>query len=110
MGLLHVNFDWIQVAGSDAVNGNTACTLANTTTGACVQKLVFYNWDNGVRTSAEIDNTNKTPAAVAATPPGGHACGATPTAGAQLASYLVQATSTQGSVTLTGTASGTFAY
>jgi hypothetical protein len=108
MGVLHVNFDWIQVAGSDAVAGNTACTLANTTTGACVQKLVFYNWDSGLRTTAEIDNTNKTPPAPATNP--GHACGASPTTGSHLANYIVQATSTQGGVTLTGSAPGTFGY
>lgn len=105
MGVFHANFDWIQVAGSDAVNGNTACTLANTATGACVQKLVFYNFDSGVRTVAEIDNGNKTPAAAAP----GHACG-TPTAGTQVATFTVQATSTQNGTTLTGSTSGTFGY
>ena len=105
MGVLHSTFDWIQVAGSDAVNGNTACTLANTTTGACVQKLVFYSWDSGVRTVAEIDNGNKTPTAAAP----GHACG-TPTAGTQVATFTVQATSTLNGTTWTGSTSGTFGY
>jgi hypothetical protein len=108
MGLLHVSFDWIQVAGSDPVNGNTACTVANTPSGACVQKLVFYNWDSGLRTTAQIDNGNKTPATVAAPP--GHACGLTPTAGTQVAGYTVQASSSQNGTTLTGSASGTFGY
>jgi hypothetical protein len=93
VGLLHFNFDWVRVSAAD---NTKACAIANGS--ACVERLVFGDFDPGYRITATVTDTNKVPTPT----PGagaGHACPPTPTAGTRVSSFTV---------TFKGTTGGSF--
>ncbi|HEX9578759.1 MAG TPA: hypothetical protein VF993_13480, partial [Myxococcales bacterium] len=89
-----------------AADNTKACAIANGS--ACVERLVFGDFDPGYRITATVTDTNKVP-----TPPGagaGHACPVTPTAGTRVSPFTVTFKATTGaSISNVNSPIGTYA-
>jgi len=109
MGQFGSDFDYVQVGASAAAcpsgvtgvcpDATKTCSVAN----GCMEKLLFYNFDNGLRGAVTVSNTATLPAALSKV---GNGC--TPpaaSAGTKTEGFGVQLTETGGPVV-----SGTFTF
>ena len=102
MGILHSTFDWVRLSAADPTK---PCAIANGP--ACIEQIVFGDFDPGFRMSVYVTTANKLPAALNGA---GKGCGASPSAGTHTTSFTVEVTAREGLVTTVGAASGTYAY